>query len=117
MSNPQRILHRQIDATVPRMVEDVVGCKWSLSVLACVRSGVNRPGALEHAIDGISAKVLAERLRKLTRFGVLERISYAEIPPRVEYRLTAFGLRFAAILDQIAALESEFPRGEAPGAR
>lgn len=93
--------------TVGRMVEDIVGCKWSLAVLGLVRRGVTRPGALEHAIEGLSAKVLNERLRKLQRFGIVARQAYPEIPPRVEYRLTAFGERFAAILDAIDALEED----------
>lgn len=92
---------------VQRMVEDIVGCKWSLEVLARVRAGVLRPGALEQALPGISTKVLNERLRKLTRYGILSRTAYPELPPRVEYRLTAFGERFADILDRIAALEPE----------
>jgi len=90
------------------MVEDIVGCKWSLTVLALVRRGVNRPGAMEHAVPGLSAKVLNERLRKLQRFQILEKKSYPEIPPRVEYRLTEFGQRFSAILDSIDELEREF---------
>lgn len=93
--------------TVAGMVEDIVGCKWSLTVLDLVRRGTCRPGAMEHAIPGLSAKVLNERLRKLVRFGILEKEIHAEVPPRVEYRLTAFGARFAAVLDHIAALEAE----------
>ena len=73
------------------MVEDIVGCKWSLAVLGLVRDGVTRPGAMEHAVAGLSKKVLNERLRKLVRFGILAKTSYAEVPPRVEYRLTALG--------------------------
>ena len=96
---------------VHRIVEDLVGCKWSLAVLARVRQGVLRPGALEHAIPGISTKVLNERLRKLVRYGVLERIAYAEIPPRVEYRMTAFGDRLGEVLERIAALEAEYRNG------
>lgn len=89
------------------MVEDVVGCKWSLAVLGLVRQGVRRPGAMEHAIPGLSKKVLNERLRKLVRFGVLEREAYPEVPPRVEYRLTTFGKRFNSVIAHIAALEEE----------
>ena len=47
---------------VARMVEDIVGVKWSLAVLGAVRGGVVRPGAIEHAIEGLSKKVLNERL-------------------------------------------------------
>lgn len=91
--------------SVARMVEDIVGCKWSLTVLGLVRRGVHRPGAMEHAIPGLTAKVLNERLRKLVRYGILDRTSFPEIPPRVEYRLTAFGEQFAAILDRIEHLQ------------
>ena len=97
---------------VARMVEDIVGCKWSLAVLGAVRRGVHRPGALEHAIEGLSKKVLNERLAKLVRFGILDKHSFAELPPRVEYRLTAFGAKFCALLDGIEALQRELGRGD-----
>jgi len=93
--------------SVKRMLEDIIGCKWSLTVLALVRKGIHRPGAMEHAIDGLSAKVLNERLRKLTRFGLLDKRSFAEIPPRVEYRLTPLGVKLGSIIDQIERLESD----------
>lgn len=92
--------------SVAEMVENIVGCKWSLRVLALVREGVNRPGAMEHAVAGLTAKVLNERLKKLTRYGILDKTVYPESPPRVEYRLTAFGERFSALLDQIDQLEN-----------
>lgn len=96
--------------SVPRMVEDIIGCKWSLSVLALVRQGVTRPGAMEQALPGLSAKVLNERLRKLQRYGILDKRVYAEIPPRVEYSMTEFGVRFSTILDSIYALERDLKR-------
>jgi DNA-binding HxlR family transcriptional regulator len=92
---------------VARMVEDIVGCKWSLTVLSLIAGGVSRPGAMQRRVAGLTAKVLNERLRKLLRFGIIEREVFAEVPPRVEYRLTAFGRRFGGILDQIAVLEAE----------
>lgn len=84
-----------------------MGCKWSLTVLALVAQGVNRPGAMQRRVEGLTAKVLNERLRKLLRFGIIEREVFAEVPPRVEYRLTTFGKRFNGVLEQVAALESE----------
>ena len=89
------------------MVEDIVGCKWSLAVLERVRSGVSRPGALEHSLPGLSTKVLNERLRKLQRYGIVSRTAYPEVPPRVEYALTPFGRKFVQVLDGVAALEHE----------
>ncbi|MCX7893236.1 MAG: helix-turn-helix transcriptional regulator [Burkholderiales bacterium] len=96
--------------TAARMVEDIVGCKWSLAVLGAVRGGVRRPGAIEHAIAGLSKKVLNERLRKLMRYGILEKHAYPEVPPRVEYRLTEFGERFATLIDGVDRLQRELDR-------
>src|SRR5688572_19714884 len=92
---------------VSRMVEEVVGCKWSVTVLALITSGVSRPGAMQRRVRGLTAKVLNERLKKLLRFGIIERQMFAEVPPRVEYRLTTFGKRFNSVIAQIAALEEE----------
>ncbi|MBL8316563.1 MAG: helix-turn-helix transcriptional regulator [Rubrivivax sp.] len=92
---------------VARMVEAIVGCKWSLAVLGAVRAGVCRPGAMEHAIEGLSKKVLNERLAKLVRFGILQKTAYAELPPRVEYRFTPFGEKFLGVLDGIESLQRE----------
>lgn len=98
---------QSLPGDVGGMVESIVGCKWSLHVLAQVRRGVNRPGAMARSAKGLTTKVLNERLSKMVRFGILERIAYPEVPPRVEYRLTDFGGRFTALLDQIEALQRE----------
>jgi DNA-binding HxlR family transcriptional regulator len=52
--------------SVSAMTEDIVGCKWSMTVLQLVRQGICRPGAMEHQIEGLTSKVLNERLKKLT---------------------------------------------------
>lgn len=105
MSKQKKIPRAVKTPTVKGMMEDILGCKWSLTVLSLIRKGVRRPGAMEHAVDGLSAKVLNERLRKLVRFGIAEKRTFAEVPPRVEYRLTDFGKKFGSILDQIESLE------------
>lgn len=97
--------------SVHQMVESIIGCKWSLTVLSLVRNGVRRPGEMEHAIAGLSGKVLNERLAKLVRFGILDKQSFPEIPPRVEYRLTTFGNRFTRLIDEVDQLEKSL--GEA----
>ena len=95
--------------TVAYIVEHTLGCKWMIKVLYLIRIGVNRPGAMTRAVDRLSTKVLNERLSDLVNFGIVEKISYPEIPPRVEYEFTEFGLRFIKILDTIDELE-EFRR-------
>lgn len=88
-----------------RKLEDVVGCKWSVSVLLAVKDGINRPGALERHIDGISTKVLSERLRKLTAYKLLAKKSFPEVPPRTEYSLTISGEQLIEIIRQIRHLD------------
>ncbi|MGB1556418.1 MAG: winged helix-turn-helix transcriptional regulator [Oceanococcaceae bacterium] len=92
---------------VHQMLESIVGCKWSLQILAQIHHGTVRPGAIEKAIEGLSTKVMNERLSKLSRFGILRREMFAEVPPRVEYRFTPFGERFCEILDAIEELEGQ----------
>lgn len=102
--------------TISEIVEDVVGCKWTLHVLAQVRAGVTRPGRLVRTAPGLTTKVLNERLSKLVRHGVLRKISYPEIPPRVEYQLTTLGSRLNVVLDAIASLQNDVDRGLVPAA-
>ena len=99
------------------MLEDVVGCKWSVSVLQAVAAGVTRPGALERHVAGISTKVLSERLRTLTAYGVLIKQVYAEVPPRTEYALSPRGQKLVHILAQLHSLDEEISQAEsyAPG--
>lgn len=89
------------------MVEDVIGCKWSLSVLGMVKQGINRPGQMTRSQEGLTTKVLNERLRKLVRYEILEKKTFPEIPPRVEYVLTKYGKRFVKVIDEIEKLERD----------
>jgi DNA-binding HxlR family transcriptional regulator len=109
-SDPKK-LQSFVKPSVAGMVESIIGCKWSLSVLQMVHQGIERPGAMERAIDGLTTKVLNERLRKLVNYGILQRYAYPEIPPRVEYKLTAFGEKFVHILNEIDKLNQEIEYG------
>ena len=73
-----------------RMVETIFGCKWSLTVYQLLAHGINRPGEMVRSVEGLTTKVLNECLRRNVKFGILERLSYPETPPRVEYRVTPF---------------------------
>ncbi|MFC1759029.1 winged helix-turn-helix transcriptional regulator [Planctomycetota bacterium] len=92
---------------VAYILQSVLGCKWTLHILGEVRRGVNRPGQLVRSADGLTTKVLNERLVKLVRFRILEKTSYPEVPPRVEYELTEFGQRFSSLLDEVDRLQAE----------
>jgi len=65
--------------------------KWTAMIVIALSSGPLRFGELRQRVDGISGKVLTDTLRDLERDGIVERTAYAEMPPRVEYQLTALG--------------------------
>lgn len=97
--------------SVHEMVESIVGCKWSLHVLARIRSGIHRPGELRRSTRGLTTKVLNERLNKFLRFGLVDRRVFAQVPPRVEYHFTAFGKRFIRLLNEIEKLQRDLKQG------
>jgi len=67
--------------------------KWSVPIIVLLASGVRRHARLMDNIPGISKKVLSATLRRLEHHGLVARDVYAEIPVRVEYRLTPLGWR------------------------
>ena len=92
--------------TVAYIVEHTLGYKWMLSVLYLLRADISRPGAIVRAVDGLTSKVLNDRLTKLLDFGIVTKTIHPEIPPRVEYNFTEFGRHFIKILDTIDELEA-----------
>lgn len=94
--------------SVAMMVEDVVGCKWSLGILLKVAADCRRPSELLRDFPGLSTKVMNERLYKMQRFGILIRTVRGEKPPvEVEYSLSPFGRRFMGIIDEVRRLQEE----------
>lgn len=69
----------------------MIGNKWKLLILRDLMSGTKRFGELRKCVSGISQKVLTENLRDMEDSGILQRKVYAEVPPRVEYKLTDIG--------------------------
>ncbi len=76
----------------------VVGGKWKPLVLYHLVLGARRFGELRRAVSGISEKMLIQQLRELEADGVVAREDFREIPPRVEYSLTAFGVSLSQAL-------------------
>lgn len=65
--------------------------RWKLLILISLFDEVKRFGQLQRELQGISQKVLTQQLRELELDGLIHREIYPEIPPKVEYSLTAFG--------------------------
>jgi DNA-binding HxlR family transcriptional regulator len=75
--------------------------KWTAMVVIALSAGRMRFRDLRTTVDGISAKVLTETLRDLERDGIVTRHVFAEVPPRVEYELTALGRTLQAPLQAL----------------
>ncbi|SEH28098.1 helix-turn-helix domain-containing protein [Chryseobacterium culicis] len=75
-----------------------VGGKWKTVIMYGISMNVNRFSMLQKAIPMISKQMLVNQLREMEEDQIIERIIYAEIPPRVEYKLTEYGKTFMPIL-------------------
>lgn len=80
------------------MTMKLVGGKWKCLILYYLGGGTRRSRDLL-ALLGISQKVLTEQLRQLEADGLVEREVFAEVPPKVEYRLSAEGRAFLPVLE------------------
>src|SRR5215467_4999894 len=81
-----------------RQVLDLIGSKWSMLLLCALYDSKTRTGQLKRKVQGISQKMLTQTLRELQQNGIVKRISYPEVPPRVEYELTELGYSLAELV-------------------
>jgi DNA-binding HxlR family transcriptional regulator len=81
---------------------DLVGDRWTLLVIRDLLSGSKRYGDLLASEEHIPTNILAARLKRLERAGLLERVPYSEHPPRFDYRLTAQGRGLGRAIDALA---------------
>jgi DNA-binding HxlR family transcriptional regulator len=94
-----------------RDILELIGSKWSMLLLCVLRDGPARTGVLKRSIAGISQKMLTQTLRDLERHGIVQRIDYEEIPPRVEYKLTRLGQSLSSLVLEIEAwVTKHYPR-------
>ena len=82
-----------IEATI-----EIFGGKWKTLIVYILMLGTKRTSELQRLIPKISQKVLIEQLRELEKDGIIQRISYEQMPPKVEYSLTEYGKTFSDIL-------------------
>src|SRR6201985_781773 len=82
---------------------EVVCGKWTLLLIRDLAEGNRRFCELERSLEGISPRTLSLRLRALEDEGIVERHPYPEVPPRVDYALTAKGEALAPLIDDMRA--------------
>ncbi|WP_217697903.1 winged helix-turn-helix transcriptional regulator [Sinomonas mesophila] len=86
-----------------RVVLQRIGDKWTPLIVQALKDGPRRFSAVRAAVEGVTPKVLTQSLRSLERDGIVARSVYAEVPVRVEYRLTPLGESLLVPLDAVRA--------------
>lgn len=104
---------------------DIVCGKWTLLVIRDLADGRSRFCELERSLNGISPRTLSLRLRALEEEGIVRRQTFPEVPPRVEYALTAKGRALVPLIEDMRAYGREWlgaecapeDDGQQPGAQ
>jgi len=81
----------------------VIGGKWKPVIIFCIANGVDRFGAMQRAVPGITKQMLTKQLRELEADEVISRKVYAEVPPRVDYALTDKGRSVLPVIEEMKA--------------
>ncbi|MBO0779294.1 MAG: helix-turn-helix transcriptional regulator [Ktedonobacteraceae bacterium] len=94
----------QLATCTPAMERAIrlLGDMWTLMIVYLLLQGKRRFGELLETMGSVSPKTVSQRLKMLEESGFVQRQAFAEIPPRVEYRLTEKGLALIDILNAIA---------------
>ncbi len=82
---------------------EVIGGKWKCVILCHLTHGKKRTSELKRLMPDITQKMLTQQLRELESDGVINRIAYNQVPPKVEYELSEYGLSLESILDSLCA--------------
>jgi DNA-binding HxlR family transcriptional regulator len=98
----ERLRRTSIDCPT-EMALEVVGGKWKLVILEHLVEGVLRFGQLQRALPTITARMLTRQLRELEDDGLVRRVVYTQVPPKVEYSLTDAGRSLEPLLGHLRA--------------
>jgi len=79
----------------------VVGGSWKLTIVQKLLAGTRRFGELRRDVGGVTDRVLTRQLRELEADGLVHREVFAEVPPRVEYSLTARGTSLQPLVEMM----------------
>lgn len=82
---------------------EVIGGKWKCVILCHLTHGKKRTSELKRLMPNITQKMLTQQLRELEADGVINRITYNQVPPKVEYELSEYGRSLESILDSLCA--------------
>ena len=84
-----------------RNTVELIGGKWTFSIIYILLNGKKRFKELERSIEGINTRMLVKELKMLEANKIINRKAYATVPPTVEYSLTAKGMELESVLNEI----------------
>lgn len=108
LKNVKNFVFDEISCPVTATMK-VLGGKWKpILINAIFQTSPARFGELKRSVSGITQSMLTAQLRELEEDGIINRKIYAEIPPRVEYTITEFGMTLGPILQSMANWGNEY---------
>jgi DNA-binding HxlR family transcriptional regulator len=96
MAIPKKKYNISVEATL-----EVIGGKWKTVILCHLTHGKKRTSELKRLMPNITQKMLTQQLRELEEDGVINRIIYNQVPPKVEYELSEYGQSLESILSAL----------------
>ena len=93
-----------------RTTLELLGGKWRLLIIHQIGEQTVRFGELKRSLPDISEKMLVQELKNLVDNGLIIRRSYGEVPPRVDYRLTAQGKKVLPLIDHLRTFGEAYVR-------
>ena len=96
------------DCPVTRAI-GALGGKWKLHITYHLMQGVMRFGELHRAIPGVTQQMLTTQLREMEADGIVVRTVYPQVPPKVEYALTATGMALEPLIDALVVWGRKLP--------
>ncbi|ACU63091.1 winged helix-turn-helix transcriptional regulator [Chitinophaga pinensis] len=85
------------------VIMEIIGGKWKPCLIFNISRGIRRPGELQRYNPAATRRVLTQQLKELEEHGIIRRVVYAEVPPKVEYYLTEKG---ESLMPVINAMEN-----------
>lgn len=89
-----------------------ISTKWTPQLIYAMANGIQRFGGLQKEVGGINPRTLSARLDELEHAGIVQKVAFAEVPPRIEYTLTQKGHDLLPILEQMVAWGNKYAATE-----
>lgn len=95
-----------------RKFNEILGGKWRLLIVEQLIEGTQRFTEIQQSITGITPRMLTKEIRSLTNYGIVQKEVFREMPPRVEYTLSNYGIKLLPLIEHIRAFGTNYTENE-----